>query len=212
MFTFKKGLTFISILVLMFIFTTVDTGDAKVTKNAEIEISERREYKEALTKARLTADSLLRQYRQALLSNGGVKQAFLAECVELWQGIALAYSAKTGYTVRRTSLKYRNPINKPTSDEKRVLKYLDRLYKKGKLKPRHENHSIIKKGKVKYLLYVRPLITNKACLSCHGTSSDITPEIGRIIKKLYPKDKAVGHEAGDIRGAVSIMIPIDEKG
>jgi len=39
----------------------------------------------------------------------------------------------------------------------------------------------------------------------------LTPEISRIIKKLYPKDKAVGHVEGDIRGAVSIMIPMDEK-
>jgi len=141
--TFKKGLTFISILMLMLVFSTVD---AKVTKSAGLEISETREYKEALTKARLTADSLLRQYKQALLNKGGIKQAFLAECVELWQGIAVENSAKTGYTV--TSLKYRNPINKPTSDEKRVLKDLDRLYKKGELKARHENHSIVEKGKV----------------------------------------------------------------
>ncbi len=183
----------------MLVLSTVDA------RSAGLEISETREYKEALTKARLTADSLLRQYKQALLSQGGIKQAFLAECVELWQGIAVEYSSKTGYIVRRTSLKYRNPINKPTPDEKRVLKDLNRLYKKGELKAGHENHSIVEKSKVKYLLYIRPLITNRMCLNCHGTSSDITPEIGRIIKKLYPKDKAVGHEVGDIRGAVSIM-------
>ncbi len=201
---FKKTLTLISILMLTLVFSTVD---AKSQGNG---VSETREYKVAVTKARITADSLLRQYKKALLNQGGIKQAFLAVCVELWQDIAMEHSARTGYTVRRTSLKYRNPINKPTSDEKRVLKDLNRLYKNNKLSAGYENHSIVEKGKVKYLLYIRPLMTNKMCLSCHGTSSDITPDISRIIKKLYPKDKAVGHTAGDIRGAVTIMIPMDE--
>jgi len=187
--TFKKGLTFISILVLMIVVSTVDA------KSPSNEVAETKEYKEALTKARLTADSLLKQYKQALLNKGGIKQAFLAECVELWQGIAVEHSARTGYTVRRTSLKYRNPLNKPTPDEKRILKDLNKLHKNNRIKAGYENHSIVEKGKVEYLLYMRPLITNKMCLHCHGTSSDITPEIRRLIKKLYPKDKAIGYKA-----------------
>jgi hypothetical protein len=167
----------------------------------------------AITKARSAANSLLKDMKTAMktsMKEGGLEKAFLG-CSVVAQDIASNHSAKTGYTIRRTSLKYRNPLNKPTRNEKRVLKRFKKLNKRGKITASHENHSIVKEGKVKYLLYMRPLITKKFCLKCHGNPEQISTEIGKLIKEKYPKDKATGFSVGDIRGAVSVMIRLGEK-
>ncbi|VAW34936.1 hypothetical protein MNBD_DELTA02-867 [hydrothermal vent metagenome] len=203
MFSFKRNLALILILALPLIHTAVDAAETGQGPSEFIN------YKEALKKARLTTDIVVKHYNQALLNKGGIREA-LIECVKTGQEITSSYSAKTGYIVRRTSLKYRNPLNMPTPDEKRILKGFNRLNHAGKIKPGYENHSIVQKGKVKYLLYMRPLVTKRLCLNCHGGVSDISPDISRIIKKAYPADRATGYAIGDIRGAVSIMVPLEK--
>jgi len=120
MFTFKRNLAFILILALPLIHTTTNAAD-----NTQ-DLAQVVNYEKALTNARLTTDLVLKQYNQALLNKGGIREA-LIECIKVGQDISSAYSAKTGYIIRRTSLKYRNPLNKPTSYEERILKDFDRL-------------------------------------------------------------------------------------
>ncbi len=46
--------------------------------------------------------------------------------------------------------------------------------------------------------YIKPIKTGGLCLECHGQSVD--PDLQKKIKKMYPKDLAVGFEVGDVRG------------
>ncbi|MPQ96322.1 DUF3365 domain-containing protein, partial [Thioclava sp. JE_KL1] len=49
--------------------------------------------------------------------------------------------------------------------------------------------------------YMKPIPTGAVCLSCHGTH--IAPAVKQKLNELYPHDKAVGFNKGDIRGAFS---------
>ncbi|AKH44058.1 cytochrome c553 [Altererythrobacter atlanticus] len=48
------------------------------------------------------------------------------------------------------------------------------------------------------------------CSVCHGT--DVAPEVAAKINELYPGDKAIGFEPGELRGAMLISWPADEVG
>ena len=43
------------------------------------------------------------------------------------------------------------------------------------------------------------------CLSCHG--SELAPDIATQITDLYPEDRAVGFEVGDLRGVFWLEFP-----
>lgn len=56
--------------------------------------------------------------------------------------------------------------------------------------------------------YVEPIILQPLCLTCHG--DDLAPEVGSRIKELYPTDRAVGYEVGDLRGVFWAEFPRSE--
>ncbi len=98
--------------------------------------------------------------------------------------------------VRRTSLKIRDPKNKPDETDIKVMQsYLEKM-KEGKFNPKDIQVVEVNGTKRVY----KPLVVGKACLKCHG--SNISPEIAEVIKKNFPEDKAVGFKEGDLRGVV----------
>jgi hypothetical protein len=55
---------------------------------------------------------------------------------------------------------------------------------------------------------MRPIrLTNPRCLNCHGKPENLAPEVKEMLAHLYPEDKAVGYELGDLRGAFSVHVP-----
>jgi len=46
-------------------------------------------------------------------------------------------------------------------------------------------------------------------LNCHGSESELMPEVNSLIAQKYPDDKATGYRTGDLRGAVSIKKAIE---
>jgi hypothetical protein len=57
--------------------------------------------------------------------------------------------------------------------------------------------------------FLAPIVLgNPLCLQCHGTpGKDIGPETLAAIKKIYPEDKAIGYQLGDLRGLWRITFP-----
>lgn len=51
---------------------------------------------------------------------------------------------------------------------------------------------------------------NLPCLLCHGTTDQVADEVEQAITEFYPYDEAMGYKAGDIRGAWSVKIPLNE--
>lgn len=103
-------------------------------------------------------------------------------------------------SVKRITLKPRNPANEAEGDERKVLEALQTLQDAGVKLPRH----LVQKTKSGYRYYKPLTISKKVCLKCHGAHLD--PALARQIKKIYPTDKATGYRMGDLRGAVVVDI------
>jgi hypothetical protein len=104
-------------------------------------------------------------------------------------------------TVKRVSLKYRNPANAPLEDETVVLTALESLQKEGVMLPQY----LVKHVDKETYKYYKPLSINKGvCLKCHGVIKN--SELNAKIAKSYPEDKATGYKLGDLRGAIVVTI------
>jgi Fe-S cluster biogenesis protein NfuA len=57
---------------------------------------------------------------------------------------------------------------------------------------------------IKTVNYIKPIVTEGICLSCHGSENTISDNVKQILSKKYPEDKAVGYSIGDLRGIISI--------
>ncbi|MBI5237191.1 MAG: DUF3365 domain-containing protein [Deltaproteobacteria bacterium] len=108
-------------------------------------------------------------------------------------------SEKEGLVIRHASMKNRNPKNAPSPDE---LELIEKFRQNRKLPDVWDN--TVRDGK-KYLRYTRPIYVEGACLACHG-KKDERPEF--IVDK-YPDDKAFDFSVGDLRGIISVLIPLD---
>jgi len=105
---------------------------------------------------------------------------------------------KKGVSVKRISLKYRNPDNAPMDDEKVVLEQIQSDFNNGKKIPK----MIVKQiSKNEYKVYKPIFLEKKVCLKCHGDIHHRDKEAYKIIKSKYPNDKAIDYKAGDFRGA-----------
>ncbi|MDP7531013.1 MAG: DUF3365 domain-containing protein, partial [Candidatus Scalindua sp.] len=105
----------------------------------------------------------------------------------------------TGYQLRQVSSKYRNPKNKPDKFEENALAEFE------KNENLFEYKGIDKISGQKVLRYLIPLYIEEACLKCHSAKETI-PE---FIKGNYPEDRATDYVFGDLRGAISVAVPID---
>ncbi|WP_457679999.1 Tll0287-like domain-containing protein [Thermovibrio sp.] len=106
--------------------------------------------------------------------------------------------------VKRVSDKYRNPKDKPTPQDLKVIKELKEDLKKGKL----PKYVIRKEGN--YFVYYKPILVAPFCLNCHGEPTRMSPEVLRVLKEKYPNDKALGYKAGELRGVFKVTIPQSE--
>jgi hypothetical protein len=133
-----------------------------------------------------------------------MKSGGLIEAVEFCNAAALPItqqmSDKHGVLIKRTSLKTRNPLNKPSDNEIVVLKEFQVDLDKGiTLEPKVE---LDQNGIANYYA---PILVEKKCLICHGTlDQELSKAADSIIKSHYPKDLATGFKEGDLRGIWSI--------
>jgi len=89
------------------------------------------------------------------------------------------YETSSGIKTKLTSLKVLNPVNEPNVWEKKVLKFFE-------IERKVVSEVVNIDGK-QYLHYMRPMETKKGCLKCHGHQ---------------------GYKEGDIRGGLSVSIPM----
>lgn len=149
----------------------------------------------------------LRNKLVAALESGGPVKA-IEVCNQSAAGIAKEISDAKGWQVGRTSLKLRSPANKPDAWEREVLAKFEKRKAAGEDPAKIEDYAVMtdKKGQ-KVFRYMKAIPTaEKPCKSCHG--GKLAPDVKAAVMKLYPKDKAVGYEGGEIRGAFTITQPV----
>ena len=110
-------------------------------------------------------------------------------------------AAREKLTVRRVSLRIRNPANAPDDHERRVLEE----WAKGKAEVRSE---VVAGEGGPELRWMRPVHVNSLCLACHGAPDEIDPGVKEALARRYPGDRATGFRDGDLRGAISVRVPI----
>lgn len=105
------------------------------------------------------------------------------------------FTAATGLGLKQTSEKYRNPQNQPDAFEKGVLA---RFQAGGWEKGTGYAETTDLKGK-KVVRYLQPLYVAKPCLACHGDPKGELDIAGRAKE---------GYREGELRGAVSVVVPV----
>lgn len=161
----------------------------------------------ALTASKSLLGTLKTQLTEAL-SDGDTKKAVVV-CSSIAQSIAQNVSKENNLDIKRVSLKNRNPLGSPDSFEKNTLEVFDKMKEDGKLTPDSDFSDITMENNKKVFRFMKPIVTAKSCLQCHGNPEQIKPEVKDILKEKYPNDIAFGYKEGDVRGAVSVKINLD---
>jgi hypothetical protein len=141
------------------------------------------------------------------IDKGGPASA-IGVCRDKAPKMAKAASEKTGWAIRRVSLKNRNPKAVPDAWEEAVLKEFDKRAAAGEKPTSLEKGEVVMADGKKMYRYMKALPTQDLCLNCHGTPDRISPEVKAKLGELYPNDKATGYHAAEIRGAVTIKKPL----
>jgi hypothetical protein len=113
-------------------------------------------------------------------------------------------SEKTGWNIRRVSLKNRNPKAVPDAWERAVLEDFDRRAAAGENPASLEKGEVVTDGGVRTYRYMKALPTQSLCVACHGAADQISPAVKAKLGEHYPNDKATGYTPGQIRGAMTL--------
>ena len=167
------------------------------------------EYDERVADSRATVKEFMQSLKGELqkgMQEGGPVNA-IGVCNRTARGIANTYSARNGWSVGRTSLKVRSPDNAPDAWEEAVLQKFDQRRQDGEDPAGIEHHEAVEHEGKKVFRYMKAIPTAELCVVCHG--SDIDPLVDAQLQKLYPEDQARGYKPGDIRGAFTIIQPLN---
>lgn len=129
-------------------------------------------------------------------------------CKEKAPQMAKAASEKSGWSIRRVSVRNRNSKAVPDAWELAALEDFDRRMSAGEKPAALEKFDVLETAGVKEYRYMKALPMQQVCLACHGASENLAPEVAERLKALYPADKAVGYSLGQIRGAITIRKPV----
>ena len=122
-----------------------------------------------------------------------------SEAIKLTDSISKVYNV----SLKRTSLKYRNEKNAPTSSEKSILGlWQTQIDADNAIKP-----SIVRSDNG--ITFIAPIKLKQQCIVCHGSDDFVSPDVRLKIKVHYPTDLARNYKEGELRGAWIISFPKD---
>jgi hypothetical protein len=184
---------FIALLLLLIFAQPSASLDTEVKRHEDLSSQAKQEIK-------LVAKALKSNLKKGLTEQGAV--GAIAVCHQVAQH--LSENTADHWRVSRTSLKVRNPSNKPTPWVLDVLKDFEQRKNSGESLAKL-SHQEVRSGR---FYFIKPIPTQGLCLTCHGTS--ISAEVSTKLSELYPEDKAIGFKLGDLRGAFIASKPIDK--
>ncbi len=145
------------------------------------------------------------------MTKGGPIEA-IKVCAELAPEIAGRLSREHGWRVTRVGTRVRNPLlGMPDAWEQKVLAEFAERAEKGETFPSMTRSEVVMEPDGQYYRFMKPIALQPQCALCHGPSEQIPEEIRTVLKKQYPFDAATGYKAGELRGAVSIKQPMEQR-
>jgi hypothetical protein len=141
------------------------------------------------------------------LQEGGPAHA-IAFCADSAQARTARHAA-AGIYIRRVGTRVRNPANAPDSAERAVLAAFAAAQAAG-IQPADTFFVVASSDGPAQLHYLRPVRIGEPCLTCHGDPATIADTVRAVLAARYPGDEATGYRLGNLRGAVSVRIPIPQ--
>ena len=107
---------------------------------------------------------------------------------------------------KRTSLRLRNPANRPDAAEADALKHVASLLTAGKPLPavflQRVNAAPATPAAAPEWRVYRPVMIQPACLACHGDPAKQPAELRALLAQKHPADTATGYDTGEWRGLI----------
>lgn len=136
---------------------------------------------------------------EAAMKTGGPVAA-MSVCQIKAPELAAAISLEKGMTVKRVSLKNRNPVmGVPNEWETQVLNDFETRKAAGEY-PATLTYAKTVDNEFRFM---QAIPTAAVCLVCHG--SNLSPDVSARLTELYPQDQATGYKEGDLRGAFVVV-------
>ena len=130
-------------------------------------------------------------------------------CKEKAPELLREQAARTGWDMRRVSLKTRNPERgSPDVWEARQLADFNIRAAAGEKVETLETGELVTENGKQVYRYIRAIPVGGVCLKCHGPADKIEAGLKSQLAKSYPHDQAFGYEKGMIRGALTVKRPL----
>lgn len=143
------------------------------------------------------------------MQKGGPEQAILV-CRDIAPQIAGELSRANGWRVTRVGTRVRNPmLGMPDNWERKVLNDFEARAASSEKYPDMAFGEVVEFGGSKHYRFMKAIPVQEACLSCHGSTEQIPASVKARLANAYPHDKATGYRLGELRGAISIIQPLD---
>ena len=158
------------------------------------------------------AEAVLQKLRGAMMAEMqkamqiGAKDA-IAVCRHLAPEIEAQIEQETGWEVRRTGLKVRNPDNAADATERGIMLGYEARAAGQQDYTQFRTVRLVERDGKQMVHFTQAIPMFDMCDVCHG--SNIPPDVMSEIRTLYADDEAVGYKAGDIRGAFSLLKAYD---
>lgn len=149
--------------------------------------------------------NLVSTLQQTITSEGPA--AAVTFCNLQAPAIAENISAQHAMQVGRTALRVRNQDNLPDAWERRMLQQMQQRLAAGEAASEVEVFAVHNDAGARTGRWMRAIPTQPVCLNCHG--SNIAPAVAGAIDEAYPQDQARGFEVGELRGAFTVSVPLD---
>lgn len=158
-----------------------------------------------LTQSRAVTQAMLKELGQKLQSSmaeGGAINA-IGVCHLQAPDIANRASTNNQAKISRVGTRARNPVmGVPNDWQAKALAQFDAALARGDKPADIEFSEIVNTASGKEFHFAKPIVLQPMCVSCHGSPEQISPEVKAKLNELYPNDKAVGYQPGQLRGAV----------
>lgn len=147
---------------------------------------------------------------QGAMQDGGPPAA-IEVCTEDAIDIKHEMSRERGAEITRVSDGVRDPLlGIPDEWEQETFEGFKEDADAGTSPEELEQSVVVSQGEDEYYRYMTALPTQQVCTNCHGPADEIDPAVAETLDDNYPHDQAMGYEEGDLRGAVSIKVPLPE--
>ncbi len=151
------------------------------------------------------AEQAMNRLQQALVAKlmaamkTGGPAAAVTVCRDEAAAMAEGVARENNLAIGRTSHRVRNPANAPRPWARSIVEA------SAGAKASAERLRVVDLGDRVGVL--RPIGTIDMCTQCHGDAKSVQQSIGMELAAAYPRDRATGFSAGDLRGWMWAEVP-----